>query len=504
MRVLLIDPPFRRFTGFANMYFPLGLGYLANVLREDGFDVKILDVDVIQRTKDLDLTDEYYRLQLYVEGLRDETHAVWEDVRNILVDYEPDVIGITAMTMKFGSVLRTAEICKKTLPDCKIIVGGPHATLDPAQTLKSPHIDFAVRGEGENTLSNLLSALNNTGDLTKINGVSFKDNSGIMHNQPEKYIQNLDRVGLPARDLLMYKENYSTEDMGVIMSSRGCPFNCSYCFHMWERKIRNHSIDYIINELKHVKDTYGTRQFEFKDDTFTLNRRRVISLCKSILNEKLNINWGCTTRADTIDDELLKVMRKAGCNVIKIGVESGSEKILRETKKGTTLDQIRKAANLLNTNHMFWSAYFMIGLPNETEEDILATHEFMKELDPYYAGLGVYSPFPNTELFNLGVEMDLIQPNVELEHFFTTNPKDYYFKDPRRRLAYIEPERFDKLLRFMSNSFHKHNTRLTNMAHRGWARKMAYINDFKLFLGDFRKVQSWIGLAPKHQKIIKK
>ena len=124
MRVLLIDPPFRRFTGSANMYFPIGLGYLARVLQQKGFEVKILDVDVIQRTMDIDFSDGYNRLKLYVEGLRDDEHSAWQDVRRVLVDHNPDVIGITAMTMKFGSVLKTAEICKEILPDCRVIVGG--------------------------------------------------------------------------------------------------------------------------------------------------------------------------------------------------------------------------------------------------------------------------------------------------------------------------------------------------------------------------------------------
>ena len=492
MKVLLIDPPFKRFTGYVNYYFPLGLAYLASIGRNFGFDVKIYEADAVAKGSDINFSDEYKRLELYVQGLNDKEHSVWKDITKTLEKCKPDVIGISAMTFKLGSVIKTAEICKDWNSECKIIVGGAHPTINPAQMLTSSHIDIVVRGEGETVFPKVLTAIESGSNLSGIRGISFKENGNMVHNEDAEFIKDLDEVPLPARGLLMNKKNYTSEDMGMMLTSRGCPFNCAYCFHMWSRKTRFRSAENIVEEIMHVMDTYGTRQFTFKDDSFTAHRKRVIELCDKIIQEKLDINWDCTTRVDILDEELLKKMIKAGCNVIKVGVETGSEKILRDIKKGITFDKVRATAKLLNKHGVFWSAYFMMGLPTETEEDIMATYKFMKEINPYYAALGVYSAFPGTELFDVGIDMGLLDPDVDIEHFLTTNPKDYFFKNPSKRMAYITTERFDELTNFMMDAFHKHNTQPRNLIRRGWARRKVYMNDQKLLISDCKKALNWV------------
>jgi anaerobic magnesium-protoporphyrin IX monomethyl ester cyclase len=279
--------------------------------------------------------------------------------------------------------------------------------------------------------------------------------------------------------------------MGVLMASRGCPFNCSYCCHLWGRKVRFRSVDNIIEEIKLVRSRYGTTQFEFKDDSFTVARKRTIQLCERIVAERLDINWGCSTRVNLLDEELVEKMKAGGCNAVKLGIETGSERILKETDKGVTFEQMRKAALLLNKHSLFWSGYFMMGLPTETEEDIRRTYDFMKELNPYYAGLGVYNPFPKTKLFEQGVRMGLLHEDVELEHFFTTNPKDYYFVDPARRVAAVGGAAFNELANSMMAGFHKHNTQMMNIIRRGWARRKAYRGDLRLLAGDAAKAIKW-------------
>ena len=492
MRILLIDPPFKRFTGIVNFYFPIGLAYLAAVLKNAGYEVSIFDVDAIQKGTGLDFSDEYRKLELFRQGLNDDTHPIWQDIKEVLEDFSPDLVGITAITTKFGSVLKTAQIIKKYNPEVRLIAGGPHPTFLSEETLKNKDIDIVVRGEGETTFLNLIKTLRNNKSLRDVKGISFRQNGKIRHNPPQEFIKDLDEVPFPARDSLMYQQNYTSEDMGAIMTSRGCPFNCSYCCHMWQKRVRNRSIDNVVQEIREVKQRYSTSQFEFKDDTFTLNRKRIMGLCERLISEKLKINWGCTTRVDLLDEELIKKMKKAGCNIVKIGIETGSEKILKETKKGVTFEQMRKTAKLLNKHRIFWSGYFMVGLPTETEEDIRKTYEFMKELNPYYAGLGVYNPFPQTDLFEQGVQMGLLYPQVELKHFFDTNPKDYFFINPSKRVASIEKQSFDRLIDFLMDEFHRHNTRLSNIVRRGWARRFVYIRDPKLMLGDIRKALKWI------------
>ena len=492
MKILLIDPPFKRFTGLASFYFPIGLAYLAAQIRNAGYEASIYDVDAVKKQNSLDFSNEYNKLELYRRCLNDSQHPVWDEIREILNSVEPDLVGITAMTTKFGSVLKTAEIVKQANPELLVVTGGPHPTLLPEQTLKSKNIDIVVRGEGERTLLNLIGAISQRKELSHIKGISFRRNSRIHHNPPEDFIDNLDQIPFPARDLLMNLQNYTSEDMGVIMSSRGCPFNCSYCCHMWQKKVRNRSIDNILAEIKEVQTEYKTSQFEFKDDSFTINRKRIMDLCNSIISEGLKINWSCSTRVDLLDDELIAKMKKSGCNVIKLGIETGSQDILEQTKKGVTFQQIRETTRLLNKNRIFWSGYFMVGLPTETREDILKTYEFMKELNPYYAGLGVYNPFPQTELFDQAVSMGILHSEVELEHFFNTNPKDYFFVNPSRRIANIDKKEFDRLVSFLTEEFHKHNIKLTNILRRAWARRRMYFNAPKLMLADIKKAYRWI------------
>jgi radical SAM superfamily enzyme YgiQ (UPF0313 family) len=495
MKILLVDPPFKRFTGFVNFYYPMGLGYLAAVLRNTFDELAILDVDAIKKGDDIDFSDEYRRLEFYKNKLNDNAHEIWKDIRKTLADYDPDLVGITTMTTKFGSVLKTARIVKKHNPELLVVVGGPHATLLPEQTLTSENIDIVVRGEGERTVVELTNALKERGlridALRDIKGISYRWNGKIVHNPSREFIKNLDEVPLPARDLLMYPRNYTSEDMGAIMAFRGCPFHCSYCCHPWGNLVRHRSAENVIREMKQVKSDYGTRQFEFKDDTFTVNKRWVLEFCERLISERLKVNWSCTTRADLLNEELVRMMKKAGCNVVKLGIETGSERILKETKKGITIDQVKRAAKLLNTYGMFWSGYFMMGLPTETEEDIRKTYEFMKALNPHYAGLGVYNPFPKTDLFDQGVKLRLLNPEIELRHFFNTNPKDYFFIDPAKRVLAIEKKKFDKLTAFMMDGFHEHNTQLKNIIRRAWARKKIYLKDWRILLSDMNKAIKW-------------
>lgn len=492
MKILLIDPPFKTFTGYANNFFPVGLAILAAILKNEGHEVKVLEVDKITMTNDINYSDEYKRLQLYVDGINNSEHHIWKDIKKYLKEFHPDVIGLTVMTQKLGSAVKLAQICKEWNPSVPVIVGGAHPTLGPEQVLSSNYIDYAVRGEGEQVLPQLLRAISTKNGLSEIGSLSYKKDGHVINNPTCALIEDLDSVPLPGRELLMNAHNYSSEDMGVIMTTRGCPFGCTYCFHMWERRVRYRSIDNVIKEIRQVKERYGTKQFAFKDDTFTINRKRLMGLLQKMIDEKLNINWECTTRVDVLDEEMLKKMIEAGCNVVKIGVETGSEKILKETNKGVTMAQIRKAAALLNKYNVFWSAYFMMGLPQETEEDILSTYRFMKELNPYYAGLGVYNPMPKTELYDKGVEMGLLYEKVGLDHFFKVNPKDMYFKDPKKRVAYISHEKFEKLTDFMTEAFHKHNTKVINLVRRGWARRRAYRAEPKLMASDIRKVVKWV------------
>jgi len=469
MRILLIDPPYTIFTGYSSRYFPVGLSYVAAALKETGYEVAICDVDrVCPNAGDINFSEEYNRLQLYLEAINSDDHFVWEKVKKIVADFSPDVIGITAMTMKFGSVVKTARVCKVAAPDCKIIIGGPHATDWPSICFQCPEIDYCVSGEGEETIVGLLRAIEaGVSDVDSLAGVSYRKNGQVMLSQESVFVSNLDRYPYPARELLLNQDSYTSEDMGVIMTSRGCPFNCSFCSH--SPKVRYRSLYNVIEEIRYVSEEFGTRQFALKDDSFTVSRKRTMEFCRLLKEHKLGINWDCTTRVNLIDGQLLDMMQAAGCNTVKVGIETGSERILKEVNKGITFEQAREAARLLNERGIFWSAYFMYGLPTETKEDMLKTVEFMKQLNPPYAALGLYSPMPNTQLWQQGLQLDLVEPDINLNHFFETNPKDYFFKDYKRRIVGMERRKFMELAQYLMSEFNKHNTHWTRMLSRGWA-----------------------------------
>ncbi len=495
MKLLLIDPPFKSFTGMFNFYFPLGLTYLAATAKRAGFDCRILDMDAAEpKTGTVDFTQEYERYQSYVAGLNDPRHPTWDLLRSLVLDEKPDFIGITAMTTKFGSVIQTARFCRQVLPRVPIIVGGPHASTMPDLTMQVPEVDCVLRGEADETLPLLLQTLRDHGDLAAVGGLTWRRDGRVVHNPDARFVTDLDSLPIPDRGALMHPRNYSSEDMGVLLTSRGCPYRCSYCFHMWDRRVRFHSVPRVIEEIRQIRKEFGTAQFSIKDDSFTVRRRHVVDLCEAIGREPYRIGFNCTTRVNLIDDELLAVMKKAGCMQINVGIESGSEEILKLTDKDITHDQVRRAGRLMNKHRIFWSGYFMMGLPQETEEDIRATVRFLREVRPYYGGIGVYNPFPRTKLFDQGVQLGLLDPQPPLEHFLKTNPKDLFFRDPRKRVVNIPAERFEAIVAETTKAFHDYNSNVFNMARRGFARRRTYMADPSLFWRDVGKAFEFVGL----------
>lgn len=494
MKILLVNPPMERLSGVASWFFPLGLTYLASVLRRNGHEVHVYVADNFGRTSKIEHPNQRMALDIYLETLYDEKHEAWAEFHSILHELQPDVVGITAYTRFVGSCLKIASLCKEYNPACKVIIGGTHPTIQSSELLESEFVDFLVLGEGENTIQELVKYLydRNTA-YHEIDGLSYKRNGDIVHNKPRMLINNLDEIPIPSRDLLMGIENFTSEDMGVIITSRGCPYHCTYCAcpKMW-RGVRYRSIDNVIEEIRQVMLEYGTVQFAIYDDTFTINRQRVLEFCKTLAKERININWTCTTRLDLLDDEQLIMMKKSGCNNVKVGVESGSPEILELMKKKETMDEMRKGAELLKMHGFFWSGYFMMGLPNETKKDVLDTLEFMKELKPNFAQMSIFLPLPGTELFSLGVRQGLYKPKMNIDEFFKLNPDDYYFVDPNRRVTTMEMEEFNSLRDHVFNSFHKYNSRLSGMFARAMARRKAYINDPRLLLHDIKRAATLI------------
>jgi anaerobic magnesium-protoporphyrin IX monomethyl ester cyclase len=496
MKVLLIDPPFYRLIGFYNRYFPLGLVSVATVLRDAGHEVAVYDADINDRPRLMDYAQlpEYY--PRYLASLREPDHPVWQEVRRTIEHFEPQVVGISLWTTYAASSFRVAEISKTLYPACPVIVGGPHATVKPDEVLQiAPAVDYVVRGEGEKTVVELVTALADSArkdnlQLATIKGLSFRDGTAIRHNPDRDRIRNLDELPLPDRALLMKEATYSAEDMGLIMTSRGCPFSCAFCVTE-NRHVRYRSIEHVLAEVRHVRTRYGTRQFSFKDDSFTVNSRRVIEFCDALARAGLSIGWECNTRVDLVQEEVLVRMKKAGCNSIKVGIESGSEAELERMNKGITLDQARHAAALFRKTGLHWTGYFLMGTPAECLEDIYKTLAFLYELKPDFASVGVYEPFPGTAMFEEGLRRGLVKPGMTGKDFFEMSPNDYYKADGCRQVDTMDQDTFQRQAAEMKRRFHAYNKGWGRLLKRAKSRAGLYWAQPTALLTDVRKYLDW-------------
>ncbi len=491
MRVLLIDPPFYRLIGFYNRYFPLGLVSIGTVLRDAGHEVAVYDADYNEdpRAMDYGRLPDYY--PAYLASFRETDHPIWREVRRTIEEYRPDLIGISIWTAYAASAFHIAKICKTVAPTCPVAVGGPHATVKAEEILRiCPSIDYVIRGEGETAMLELTTAIAGGTRWSGIEGLSFRTGNAVVHNPARRRLRDLDEVPPPDRTVLMNRGTYSSEDMGLIMTSRGCPFSCSFCATE-TRQVRYRSIARVLAEIKQVRADYGTTQFSFKDDSFTVDKKRVAEFCDALTHAKLDIGWECNTRVDLVNEDLLRRMKKAGCNSIKVGIESGSERVLERMNKRITLDQVRTAAALLRKARIHWTGYFLMGTPGESLDDIHRTLDFLYEIKPDFASIGVYEPFPGSAMFEEGLKRGLIKPDMTLDDFCAVSPNDYYKADARRQVDTIDPETFAAVEMEMKARFHAYNKHVGRLLKRARSRAGLYVSQPALLLADFKKYLSW-------------
>lgn len=492
MKIVLIDPPFYRILGFYNRYFPIGITSLGTFLRQKGHDVVVYDADVNDGPDNMDysLLPEHY--PKYLASFENASHPVWKEVRETIAKINPDIVGISIWTTFAASAFHVAKICKELVPTCKVVMGGPHATAKADEILKiSSDVDYVVKGDGELTMHELARRISSDSNaVSSIPGLSFRDNNTIIHNPQQPSDSDLKLFPFPDRSLLMNEDRYTSEDMGLIMSSRGCPFACSYCATHTKR-VNYRPVEHVVEEIKQVINSYGTRQFSFKDDSFTVNKRRIAEFCSKLLADKLKISWECNTRVDLISESLLAQMKKAGCNSIKVGVESGSEQVLKKMNKGITHNQVRAAAKMLKKAGIHWTSYFMMGIPGESVDDVYKTLELMYEIEPDFASISVYEPFPETALFAEGIKQKLVKPEMTFADFYTTLPNHYYKSDPQRQTNTITPERFSALEQEMKDKFHIYNKKFKRLLNRAKSRARIYAARPHVFLADVAKYLSW-------------
>jgi len=383
MRIVLIQPK----VTARSSYMPLGIGYVGAVLDNLNHNVELIDMEAE------DLT---------IEDLKKQVDRI-----------SPEIIGITTTIMSMTQAKAIGDL----FSDYPLIVyGGPQATLTPDYFIKRRN-EIVVRGEGEIITANLIKKFENNQEYFDIKGISFRNNNGIIiHNPEEDYVHDLDSIPFPARHLFrteIYRPRLNGRKATNFMATRGCPFKCIYCYHVLNRKFRTRSHENIFAEIELLKNEYGVSGIYFYDDNFTLNRKWLRDLCQKLISKKVDIKWRCLSSIRTVNKEVLRLMKDAGCVEIAFGVESGSQKTLDRIPKQIKVEDSRRVLGYCRELGIRSKAYIMIGFPWETKEDIETTISFVEETIPNIVQFLIVTPYPNTELWKTIVDMGYKIEGVE-------------------------------------------------------------------------------------------
>jgi len=367
MRTLLVNPPYP-FSEIPIM--PMGLSYLGSVLEHSGHEVQILDLLVSRYSK--------------------------EKIKNKLDEYQPDIVGVTSVTLNYPIASDILKYAKSLDKDIITIIGGPHVTFAPVETLtEAPWIDVVVKGEGEMTMLDIVSGKK----LADIDGIAYRDKSdGIKQTRERRLIEDLDELPPPAKHLFPLSRYLALDVHASILTGRGCPFNCIFCVgsKMGGRRVRYRNPKLIVDEVEQALSS-GFTEVNFEDDHLTINHKHLNAICDEIMARGLKFNWSAFSRVDTVNSEILRKMKQAGCTWLLYGVESGNQEILDTIKKKITLQKVKDAVDMAKEAGIGILASFIVGLPGETVETLRQTMQFAQGLGTSY-GFNVLSPFPGTEV----------------------------------------------------------------------------------------------------------
>jgi len=394
MRIYLLNPPYienfvrcGRWQGVTarggTLYYPIWLAYATGVLEKIGHEVRL--VDAVAR--------------------RWDRNKVLEDAK----EFKPDLVVVDSNFSSLQNDIDVAKIIKENTGAVSVIVGPP-ASQFPEKILNNG-VDIVARFEYDFTLSDIAETIDKNSDFTKIRGISYKENGKIIHNPDRDFTssEELDRIPFVSK---VYKDHLNIKDyflnhalypMVQIFTGRGCPNRCTFCSWpktLMGRKYRVRSVqnvadefEFVANELPEVKEIF------IEDDTFTINKKRVKQFCEEIKRRRIDISWGCQSRAD-LDYETMKAMREAGCRLLDVGYESGSDEILKNIKKGITVNQLREFTKNAKKAGLKILADFVIGFPGETKETAEQTIRFIKEIKPDLLQVAVATPIPGTEFYD--------------------------------------------------------------------------------------------------------
>jgi len=384
--ILLVNPAIdkeKKYGRLVNMLLspsvPLSIVFLGTFLEHQGYQVRLFDEQI----------------ELLTESR----------IQDMVNEFHPGVIGFTCTTPGMARAHEIAADIKKINPVIKVVMGNIHPTVLPEETLKDPNVDLVVRGEGEFTFLEYLQALEQQGDVTKINGISHRLNGKFNHTENRNYEKDLDVF--PPVNWKLLTDHHDSYSIEWILTSRGCPYKCVFCSarSVSGYKYRFNSPQRVIKEVDVVVQNYGMKFFSFADDNFVVRKERTREICKLLIERGYHkeTTWLCQTRADAVNESLLQLMREAGCEYISFGIETGTQRLLDLIGKSLKIDTIEKAVNMAHRVGIKTRGSFMLGLPTETKEDSQATIDFALRLPLDIAKFNLAVPYPGTELLNMAI-----------------------------------------------------------------------------------------------------
>ncbi len=401
MKILLINPPQTFYSGSeppaGNL--PIGLMYIASVLQRGGCGVEILDA--FFAGADYQSSGEAVTVGLSFEQIKEEIQK-----------RKPDIVGIAGpFTCQIGNTIQTSKAVKEADPNILTVVGGPHVTLVPKEFLQEAQtVDIAVCGEGEYAMLEIAQHFEGKRQLSEIKGIAYRQNGNVIVNSARPFLVNLDELPYPAYDLVDMEKYLGPSKIGYrsfqdraisMVTSRGCPFNCCFCavhLHMGQG-FRAHSAEYVLNHIQYVVDKYKVRNVFFEDDNLTLNLKRFEAICDGLIARKIRIGWETPNgvRADCLTMELLKKMKQSGCKSVFVGVESGDQQILDKVIcKSLDLNRVVEFAKNSRKVGLKTGAFYIIGFPGETKENMQRTVDFALELKRRYdVGMHLFAATPS-------------------------------------------------------------------------------------------------------------
>ena len=446
-KCLLVNPPFYRLYNNDHQFsrYPLALGYLSGSISEHtDWTVLAYNADFSKNIKILNnkfLAGEgFYK---YLSTIKDTDSAIWGEISDTIEIFSPDVVGIYANTQNFIPAGIIAGIIKTIDKDTKVVVGGPHPSLVKEKVFECENIDISVLGEGETTITELLKAIENNTDLSEVNGIIYRDNGKLIKTPPRALVKDLDALCFPfkhAPATLKDFNDYPANAFKNIMSSRGCPFDCFFCSskNIWSQKVRTRSVNNIMEEIRQLYE-FGLRTFRFDDDTFALNKDLLFTLCDKIHAKFPDLKWECELHVNLVDAKTISVMKKSGCSLIQLGIESGNNEILKKIKKNITIEEAKKASKIIKDHRINLQSFYMIGFPYDTLETINDTFRAMKDLPSDMIIFSIFTPYPGTESFEICKERGLIDDNFDISLYNHQSPENCFSE-------YIPPETFKNLI----------------------------------------------------------